>query len=368
MYQGQLFDDMELRIFRSSAKDDYTAELYLPDGGLYQRDLSAAILDTLAEIEDPRHYGAKLFHWLFEGRMRAAFDLARGVTSTRKQFFKEERQTRLRLWLDPGCDQLHAVRWEALHDPMNDRPLSLSTAFSRFVRVSAIRGWTVSERPIRMLLIISNPVDQPEVDERLQKALVSQATRPLEQLLVLHRLREVATLGRIGEAMAKGYHILHLLADAVRDEEGLHVLLPDQEGQTQQVAGAELAQALITTPERAPYLIFLAPASQEGEQSSGQALTGLASLLIEAGAQAVVAIQKAMDREMLLAFMERFYEVLVRTGVVDMAVAEARGRIYEYEPDGWSWAHPVLTMRAKDAQLFQPLPEPLEDMLQQDLW
>ena len=110
---------------------------------------------------------------------------------------------------------------------------------------------------------------------------------------------------------------------------------------------------------RAPYLVFLAlPAN--GEAPRGPVLMNLSGLLVRAGVQSVVVVQAPVEPEPLMAFMERFYHVLLATGAIDVAVAEARKRLFLTAPSSWAWTWPVLCSRAADGGLQQRLPEQLE--------
>ena len=113
--------------------------------------------------------------------------------------------------------------------------------------------------------------------------------------------------------------------------------------------------------ENPPNLVFLITDSAKDEKAA-IIQEGLAPRLLETGVQAVVAIQARMETDESLRFIERFYEVLFRTGLIDVAVAEARNKIYQ--PERWDWARPTLYVRTYEAKLFQPLPEFLESIVQ----
>ena len=133
------------------------------------------------------------------------------------------------------------------------------------------------------------------------------------------------------------------------------MLLADQNNQVRKVPFEEIVDALVGGPNQAPYLVFLATPLVKGETCSTLLATKLAPMLIEAGIQAVVAIQSLMDVSQIHNFTQRFYDVLINTGMIDVAMATARTEIYERE--SWEWTYPVLYMRTPDAQIFQNISE-----------
>jgi hypothetical protein len=85
--------------------------------------------------------------------------------------------------------------------------------------------------------------------------------------------------------------------------------------------------------------------------------------ILETGVRAVIAIQDPMPAELLYRFSDRFFAALLETGAIDVAMGEARAKIYE--PAEWAWTYPVLTMRTRDAVLFQPLDSWMQEKIYQ---
>jgi len=86
----------------------------------------------------------------------------------------------------------------------------------------------------------------------------------------------------------------------------------------------------------------------------------IVSQLLVLSALSVVVVQAPVEPEPLTAFMERFYRVLLETGAMDVAVAEARKVLFLAAPGNWEWTWPVLCGRAADSGLQQRLPHELE--------
>ena len=212
--QQQTFDDLEIRIFKDY-ENDYTAKLFLPDATRVSVSLPS-LPEDLSLASDSFAYGSKLFSWLFQGELLEAFNYVQTLAEQPTRSYKSSSSSglRIRLWLDPKASELHSLRWESLYEPGNDEPLSLRSAFSRFVRSPAPRGWGISDRPLRMLLIASNPsgldqFDLSTIDVDLENRIVKEATHPLGPLLELHKLTGFTTLDQIQSEEKRGYHITH---------------------------------------------------------------------------------------------------------------------------------------------------------------
>ena len=372
--QQQAFDEMEVRVFRDPP-EGYMAEISMTDDRASCR-LPNFPPESVFSETDLRSYGIQLFEWLFRDDLLQLFRRARWSTETLSRSAGPVSGVRFRLWLEPQATELHCVWWEALHDPTRDEPLTLDMPFSRFMRVKAPRGWAISERPLRMLIATSNPEGLGEfglttIDVALERELISKATRSVQRSLDVNKTTGAPTLGNLRRQLESGYHIIHVLAHATLVDGRGCLILESADGKANRVRFEEVADLIAHSSREVPYFVFLATPMTASDQRPlfknrslfiaspvGEALVRLAPMLIEAGVQAVVAVQAPIDNQKLWLFIERFYNVLIRTGVIDMAMAEARTRIYS--PDSWEWAFPVLYMRTPGAQLFHPLPESLE--------
>lgn len=361
----QAFEDIEIRIFRSSKK--FVGELSCADGK-FSCDLEPPPCEEVNQEMDVKRYGEQLFAWLFQKDLFKQFRRIRWESEAYSANFGGSvpslSRLRLRLWLDPQSPELHRLWWEAMRDPSRDEPVSLDAAFSRFLRVNRARGWPVTERPLRMLSIFSNPkglerFNLAGFDVSLEKNLLGSATESIKQFLDFQMLSDAPTLDNLREELGKGYHIVHLVAHAVKAEGRHCLLLADGNGSALPVPFEQLIEILKSAVEQAPYFIFLNAPTTADEQV-GETLVNFAPQLVQAGAQAVLAVQAALAPERLTMFTERFYNTLIRTGTVDLAMTVARSASYSHD---WQWVYPVLYMRTPDAQLFQPMSEAQEATL-----
>ena len=357
------YDDVEIRIFRNY-EEDFVGEISTPSGTESCR-LDAPPIDDLSNEFDPKKYGLKLFSWLFREDLLKAFYRVRwesaGLSASAGL---PSAGVRLRLWLDPKINDLHRLWWEAMIDPRTEDPLCLDMAFSRFLRVKKPRGWPITERPLRMLSIVSNPAglerfDLPSIDLSLETRIIDTAAEQARGFLKYEALSSLPTPSQVREELGKGYHILHILSHALKIDDRYSLLLSDDDGKALVVPIDKMREIIESLSSEAPYFVFLAT-PMKADETTGEALVGFAPQLVTAGIQAVLAIQAGMDDDTLRLFTERFYNTLIRTGSVDTAMSVARSALYYYRPESWQWAFPVLYMRSPDGQLFQPLSGNLE--------
>jgi CHAT domain len=391
------FQDFEIRIFRAEGPADdtspfveslslpnvppvaltppvYTAELSCSEG--YRSVCELGPLppaSELATLVDPLAHGQRLFHWLFPPdfarEIESSLDCAPD-TPAPGLFGTDPSHTRLRLTLDARDPDLHNVWWETLVEPAPGvLPLAVQNPFSRFLRLRAARGWPISERPLRMVTFISNPrglsdFNLSAFDESFHKQMLTQVARPLGPVLDLGHPIYNPSPRDLGAVMSKPagkeFHIVHIVAYSMVENDRAFLLLADEHGSAQQVPAEVVRDAIKSVIP--PYLVFLAtPITRGGTDGTG--LMRLAPMLLASGVQAVVVIPGVMDANALARFTEEFYDVLLRTGTIDRAMSEARRKLYDDAGSGPDWARPVLYMRTPDAQLFLELPEAFESSI-----
>jgi len=303
---------------------------------------------TLRALEgDPAVYGRVLTEQLFAAPpLRSAFAQARATAETL------ELPLRLRLSIGPSAPELHALRWETLHDPEADRPL-LTDERLRFSRYLGAADWRpVALRPrgeLRAVVAAANPADLPSYGLAPIDA-PGEVARARDGLGTIVSTSLVApgqvTLPAIVSALRGGADILYLVCHGALVEGEPWLWLEDEAGGTARVGGAELAQR-IRELERRPCLVVLASCKSAGD-SEGEALRALGPLLAEAGVPAVLAMQGQVSQETVAAFIPVFFRELVRDGQIDRALTVARGAVRE-RADCWM---PSLFMRLRSGRIW----------------
>jgi hypothetical protein len=341
------FVDLEIRVFQRR-EEGYPVEITLGGQQEFSRGyLSADILPWVPST-DPVADGQRLFDALFaDSVLRSGWAEARGRTT----------QRRVRLRIDVGAAELHALPWELLQEDQVMISADACTPFSRYLPVALPWGGAVEERPIRVLVVISNPgdlearYDLAQLDVALERSVLEEAFGELDASdIQLDFLEAPVTLERLEETLRQGHHVLHYLGHGVfsREREQAALYLQDGEGNTRIVTDDALIGMLSRQRVR-PRLVFLA-ACQSATRSTADAFLGLGPKLVAAGVPAVVAMQDFIAVRTARKLSSVFYRRLAEHGVVDRAVNEARSTLVTAgRPDA---AVPVLFMRLKSGELW----------------
>ncbi len=341
---GTGLTDLQVRIFARETKG-YPVELTLDGEQVFERGyLSEAILPWHSE-STPAQDGRRLFEWLLaDNNLREAWGKARGQSP----------RCRVRLWIDVGAPELHAVPWESLRE--GDLVLLAETPFSRYLPIAKPWGGPVIERPIRVHVAISNPSDLadkynlPPADVELERQTLEAAFATVgRNKLDWKFLSSPVTLERLEDAL-RHLHILHLVCHgAFNAKQGQTALyLQDANGKAHRVLDEQLA-GLLAHQGVQPRLVFLS-ACQGATRSQADAFLGLAPKLVSIGVPAVVAMQDVVTMDSAREFSARFYKRLLEHGQVDLAMNEARNTLLTAgRPDA---AVPVLFMRLRSGQLW----------------
>ncbi|MCI0518910.1 MAG: CHAT domain-containing protein, partial [Chloroflexi bacterium] len=266
---------------------------------------------------------------------------------------------RLRLLIDAGAPELHALHWEALRRPGQDAPLCTdqNIVFSRYLSSQDWRA--VSLRPksdLRALVVVANPSNLNDyeglapldVNGEIERTRRSLGEIPVSALPGEQSPAQRATLNNLLAALSEGGQdilYLHCHGALVKDEP--YLWLEDEEGKAAVTPGKDLAARLRDLPQR-PQLVVLGSCQSAGQSSAGQALAALGPRLAEAGIPAVIAMQGNISLDTLEAMMPVFFTQLVKDGQIDRALAAARAAVQD-RPDYWM---PALFMRLKRGRVW----------------
>jgi len=341
--------DLEIRIFQRQ-DEGYPVEMTLGGQQEFPRGYLAADILPWVSSSDPVADGQRLFETLLtDPALRSAWAEARGQAP----------QRRIRLRIDTAAAELHTLPWELLQEGPVMLSAQTDTPFSRYLPIALPWGGPVVERPVRVLVVISDPADietrfnLPPADVELERQTLESAFESVDAGdLQVDFLDPPATPERLEEQLrtGDGYHILHYLGHgAFSAKRGQAVLyMQDDDGNTRLLPDDELASMLARQGVQ-PRLVFLA-ACQSATRSTADAFQGLAPRLVSVGVPAVVAMQELVTVESVLKFSRTFYRRLLEHGQVDQAVNEARSSLLTAgRPDA---AVPVLFMRLKSGQLW----------------
>lgn len=252
--------------------------------------------------------------------------------------------------------ELANLRWEALHAPDGYLPLSMGTAFSRLIRVRARSAKPLPPTPVTMLQVRADPgdagsVDLAALDPQMWQYTDSVMKRPWGRLLDMHPLGPAASPDQLRAQTAQGYHIVHLMAHAQSAGKETRLILTDAAGRALAVDEEVWVDCLTPVDGLAPTLVFLAtpawPPSVEVPSFSGAV-----TRLLRAGVRFVITVQGPVEAPQLARFSESFFNSLLQTGLVDVAVATARFEMLDPDQSNtWGWTYPVLTTRTPTSSL-----------------
>jgi hypothetical protein len=301
---------------------------------------------------DAAAYGAYLgAQLLADPAARSFFDQAAAVSQAAGQ------PLRIRLIIGPSAPELHSLRWETLRLP--DATASLLTdpalRFSRYLSSPDWRPVTLRpEEDLRALIVVADPSDLARfqlapVDAAAEEAAARAGLGPIHADALTTRGQ--ATLENIAARLRERYDILYLVAHGMLVDSEPWLFLEQPDGTAARVPGGELATRLREAEQR-PRLVVLASCQSAGAgddptTDDADALTALGPRLAEAGAPAVIAMQGNISLETAGRFLPALFEELRRDGVIDRAMAAARGQVRE-RPDWWM---PVLFMRLRSGRI-----------------
>ncbi len=292
-------------------------------------------------------FGQALFDAVFTAGVRECLHRSLDIVAQSQQGL------RLRLRL-ADVPELAAWPWEYLYDPVPGVHLALSahTPVVRYMdMLDPIRPLPV-EPPLSVLVMISDPSDQPRLAVENEWANITRALAELQSAgKVTVRRLDVATRDELRNALREGsYHILHFIGHGVFDQrtQDSILLLENEQGKSDPVTGDVFGTLL---HDHTTLRLVVINACHGAAGSTAVAFVGVAQHLVRRGIRAVVAMQYEVSDAAAIVFSTAFYRAVADWQPVDAAVGDARiamlGRPNEVE-----WGTPVLFLRAPDGQVF----------------
>ena len=357
------YAELELNLERQDA-DSFAVDLRftLPDSEADQRGKAENIciaIDELRQLgDDPAAYGRRLGQDFF------AFPGVREVLAVVQSSGVD---LRFRLSISPTDRDLQGLRWETLADPDAPQPgapllMSERALFSRYVDS---RDWRQVARrakgDLRALVVVANPSDLDSY--RLAPIDVTgEIKRARDGMVGINKIdilgeSDRATKPNIIDRLKTGPDIFYLVCHGALIDGKSMLWLEDDAGKAERVDGATVVSWL-SELKQPPRLVVLISCQSAGTGDGGttvaagtvevDALGALGPRLGSAGVPAVLAMHGNVTMSTVEAFMPKFFSELQKDGLVDRAVALARGAVRD-RPDAWA---PVLYMRLKRGSLW----------------
>ncbi len=300
------------------------------------------INELIAEPDEVEELGRSLYRFLFPPKVYDLFKRSREGTNN---------GVRIRLRIDP--EELSILPWEYCFDVETKQFLALErkTPITRYIAGSYASPTTLSmPKPIKMLVVLAAPRDQPELDMDKEESGIRHALKdiPIELSILQH-----ATGERLHNSLLEiEPHILHFSGHGVL-KDGLGALaLENPETGTTDPLNAKQIRGLVN---RMGITMAVLNACETAKHSTRDALMGVAQSLIREEIPAVIAMQFLVSETVALMFTRRLYDFLFRGESLEQIVTETRvGIDINFENDRISWGIPVLFMRSKDGLLWKP--------------
>ena len=298
--------------------------------------------ELIAEPEQVEFLGKSLYEFLFPGEIDEIFHRCRQ---------DKEKGLRIRLRIDP--EELSLFPWEYCYDQETRQYLALErqTPIVRYIAEGFAAPTTLSmPRPVKLLVVLSAPKDQPELDMDREEDGIRQALHNVPvQLTVLRH----ATIEKLHDALLEVEpHIVHFSGHGVlKCDVGALALENPQTGDTDALTARQMRSLL----SRMGITLAVLNACETARHSTRDALMGVAQALIREEIPAVIAMQFLVSETVALMFTRRLYEFLFRGDPLEKIITETRvGIDINTEQDRISWGIPVLFMRARDGFLWKP--------------
>ena len=343
-----------------SLKSTFRSPIPLPDLGAAISSLERSVVHSGSrslgdeELEpdsvDAMALGRSLFDSVFQGEPRAL------LQANLKDIHTLGEGLRIGLDLRPAGASLAQLPWELMNPPeasVGHLALDPQVSIVRRRSKDVGRRGISAEIPLRVLVAMASPSDAPLLDLNRERKRIEESwgTCPGVDLEFL----ESVTLAELSSALERGaFHVLHYMGHAdFTSETNEGVLVVETAEGLSDLVGAQVIGELVTR-EPTLQLVFLnaCETAQSGASRSGQAFTGVAAAMVDAGVPAVVAMQFKVSDGAAIAFAEHFYDALTREYPVDGAMAEGRRSVAAQDPRTLEWATPVLFMRSDDGMLF----------------
>ncbi len=299
------------------------------------------------EIKAVKTIGHALFDTAIAGEIRSCYDLSR--------YRAAQEGKGLRLKLRIQSPELATLPWELMFDPRQNEFVALSryTSIVRHVEAFDRQPPLPMELPLRILCVCVSPTDMQRFDIKNITQLISEELRELEKAgLVKLEWLIGGTWRDLQHALwEENWHIFHFIGHGCYNEftkEG-YVMLTDSRNQAAMFSAKQLARLL--SDNRALRLVILS--SCEGARSNQHNLfSSAASVLVQRGIPAAVAMQDRIAIPTAIEFAQSFYKSIVAGESIETAVTEARIGISFANADTLEWGLPIVYTHRTDGYIF----------------
>ncbi|MFL6211956.1 MAG: CHAT domain-containing protein [Pyrinomonadaceae bacterium] len=267
-----------------------------------------------------REYGIDLFTETFKEAIRDEF------VNTQYQ----ASHVRIRLHMP---SRLQALPWEIMHLPeeMHQTFLCLTTNLTLVrLRPAMTTGISIPlQLPLRILIIVSTPLDYAPVSARVEVNRLLQTLAGLirEGRAVVDFVQGADTSGgMLTKTRLSSYHIIHFIGHTGDASGPLRLIFEDRGRKSKAITARRLVQHFAAS--NLPSVVLL-NTCEAAASSVITPLTGIAENLLELGVSVVIAHQFEISDEAAVTFTRRIYEGLADGVSLEEAVTAGRNELDE---------------------------------------
>jgi hypothetical protein len=191
----------------------------------------------------------------------------------------------LRIRLRQTSPEAADLPWEYLYDSRQNRflALALQTPIIRYLEVPQAGQALKVDLPLKVLVMVSNPSDYPELDVESEYSRLSNALQPLVQkgMVTLERL-DYASLDALQQQRTGKQHIFQFIGHGGFDpgsQEGV-LIFEDENNLGKRVSGQELGWLLHNYPSLRLVVLNACEGARSGRQDP---FAGVAQSLVQQG-------------------------------------------------------------------------------------
>jgi len=285
--------------------------------------------------DEVRNDGEKLFNTIVRDGVAELYDLV-------------PKNTPIRILIASNHDILQGLPWEIMRQRNSVGAPDPNRVVVRVVPTVGIRAPAPLPRGqrLRVLFAVAEPIELAATDWNDTYVLLQQTfgNRVDSTKVDLSFIRTTTRDGLFQELTARRYDVFHFYGhgEIVKGIGNLALVADGQKsvkGSTDYASAPDLALVLAGTGVR---LVILSACNSALGQFQND-FSVLSKALIKAGVPAVVANQSRVSVRTVAPFAGALYETLLKSGDIDDAVANARGRLkFTAHYSAADWAIPVL--------------------------
>lgn len=302
----------------------------------------------------PEELGCQLYRALFSGELKSLFEQARRHCEINKH--------RLRLILrfkTQAEAHIHAMRipWELLCAPQTNQFICTGQDVSlvRYLEHAFAAKRPPLPAPLRILAVQPNP-DATYMDSLDSNGFEEILNKQSDQdHIKLHVLKQPTIDALYDHLLDHSYDVLHFTGHGGHDGQNWGLVFEDDGGQVDFVEEPRFVTAI--SPCKSLRLVHLVSCDtgRADHQQRFSPFSGLAHALTGAKMPAVVAMQFPILETHAKRYMTTFYDRIAKGDPLDQAVNIARAKLLLIPGNKLAWATPVVFLRDKTGQLFEPI-------------